>query len=212
MTILKILIPNVLLMLFLINGRSNAETVCFSRDDTIVCYQKFKNQKVERQEKRKIEELIREKAKIIGVDPDLAVKVAYIESRLNQSAVSSKGAIGVMQIMPQTARELGINPYDLEQNIEGGLRYLKMMLERFNSIELALSAYNAGPGNVEKYGGIPPFKETLNYVARIMDKSINPATFTDTKTTRRKNSITPKQIPVKMLMDESGNILITNRL
>ena len=209
-----------LLALFLTEIDASPETLCFSRDDVIVCYRKEEqigsrnNLKI----KSDIERLIREKAREIGVDPDLAVKIAYHESRLNQSAISSKGAIGVMQIMPQTARELGINPYDLHQNIEGGLRYFKMMLERFNNdINLALAAYNAGPNNVEKYGGIPPFNETIKYVANITGNSKIPNHVNNrsAKSQSSKNSLMEKSrivsTPPKILVS-GDEILITNRI
>lgn len=170
MRILRYLTLISLLALFLTDKDTFSQTICFNRDDVIVCYRKDEKigTKYKSTDKTHIEKIIREKAKEIGVDPDLAVKIAYYESRLNQSAISSKGAIGVMQIMPQTARELGINPYDLYQNIEGGLRYFKILLDRFNNdLHLALAAYNAGPNNVERYGGIPPFGETVKYVANI---------------------------------------------
>lgn len=115
-----------------------------------------------------LRELIRKIARALGMDPRILEAVAQAESGGNQAAVSPKGAIGVMQLMPGTARGLGVNPYDTEQNILGGGIYLKKQMDRFGSLPLALAAYNAGPGAVEKYGGIPPYKETRQYIANVL--------------------------------------------
>lgn len=102
-----------------------------------------------------------------GVPMDLVMRVAKQESAFNQGAVSPKGALGVMQLMPTTAKDLGVDPHDMAQNIDGGVRYLGQQLKTFKDPKLALAAYNAGPGAVKKYGGVPPYAETQNYVKRI---------------------------------------------
>jgi soluble lytic murein transglycosylase-like protein len=112
---------------------------------------------------------INEHARRQGVAADLVRAVIQVESAFNPVAVSNKGAMGLMQLMPATAMELGVrNPFDPDQNIRGGVTYLKQLLTRYDDkVELALAAYNAGIGNVEKYGAVPPFKETRNYVNKI---------------------------------------------
>ena len=103
-----------------------------------------------------------------GLAPGLLEAVAWQESRGRMNAVSVKGALGVMQLMPSTAAQLGVNPGDLADNIRGGALYLRQQLDRFGSVPLALAAYNAGPGAVLRFGGIPPYRETRDYVAKIM--------------------------------------------
>jgi Transglycosylase SLT domain len=103
-----------------------------------------------------------------GLPKGLVHAVIHQESRGRPNAVSIKGALGLMQLMPGTAAELGVNPYDPEQNVRGGALYLRKQIDRFGSIPLALAAYNAGPGAVLRYGGIPPYRETQNYVSTIM--------------------------------------------
>ncbi|MDR0906220.1 MAG: lytic transglycosylase domain-containing protein [Oscillospiraceae bacterium] len=105
-----------------------------------------------------------------GVPVSLLKAVARSESNFRSDAVSRAGAVGVMQLMPATAAGLGVtDPLDPEQNIMGGAKYLRQQLDAFDGdTRLALAAYNAGPGNVRKYGGVPPFKETQNYVQKVM--------------------------------------------
>ena len=105
----------------------------------------------------------------MGVDPALALSIAKKESGFKHELKSPYGAVGVFQVLPSTAKKIGYNPYYLNENIKAGLTYYKMMYKMFGSTELALAAYNAGPGNVKKYGGtIPPFRETRRFVNVIM--------------------------------------------
>ena len=116
----------------------------------------------------------------MGVDPALALSIAKKESGFRHELKSPYGAVGVFQILPSTAKKIGYNPYYLNENIKAGLTYYKMMYKMFGSTELALAAYNAGPGNVKKYGGtIPPFKETKRFVNIIMQDYKNMKTNPD---------------------------------
>ncbi len=108
-------------------------------------------------------------ARTEGVDEIFVRSVARIESGLRQEAVSSKGALGLMQLMPGTAAELGVDPAKADQNASGGARYLRALLERYKyNPVLALAAYNAGPAAVAKYRGVPPYYETRTYVVRVL--------------------------------------------
>jgi hypothetical protein len=116
-----------------------------------------------------LKEIARQKARDFGVNEDIFLKLVGAESGWNPRAKSGAGAEGLVQLMPATAQGLGVsNPYDPVQSLTGGARYLSQQLKRFGSYDKALAAYNAGPGNVERYGGIPPFKETQNYVKKIL--------------------------------------------
>ena len=115
-----------------------------------------------------IEQMAREAARTYGLPTDVFLRLIKQESGFDPTAVSPKGATGPAQLMPGTAEELGVDINDPRQNIFGGAKYLRQQIDRFGQLPLALAAYNAGPGNVEKYSGIPPFIETQNYVKSIL--------------------------------------------
>ena len=112
--------------------------------------------------------IIRKAAHTYALPESLIAAVIRTESSFQAHAVSPKGARGAMQIMPETQKELGLeDPYDPEANVMAGSSYLRRQLDRFGSLDLALAAYNAGPANVVKYGGVPPFPETLEYLRQV---------------------------------------------
>lgn len=152
-----------------------------------------------------IKPLVDDSAERYDVDPKLVHAVIRAESGYNPRAVSSKGARGLMQLMPQTARELGVaDSFDPAANIAGGTRYLRSLLDRFQgSLELALAGYNAGPEAVRRFGGIPPFAETRKYVERVLRDYRGDATY-----------VVPQASPVsgravRVSRDAAGRALLT---
>jgi soluble lytic murein transglycosylase-like protein len=118
---------------------------------------------------RNIESIIREISRKFEIDPALVKAIVMVESNSNPNAVSSRGAQGLMQLMPSTAKRLNVRrPFDPKENIMGGVKYIKGLLASYGDLRLALAAYNAGPGAVNKYAGIPPYRETINYVKKVI--------------------------------------------
>ena len=131
----------------------------------------------------------------MGVDPAIALSIARTESGFRHEARSSHGAVGVFQLMPSTARRMGLNAYSLNDNIRGGIMYYKNMYKMFGSMELALAAYNAGPGNVKRYNNtVPPYAETKRFIAKIM-----------TDYNRYKANPDPAMLNAKKLKNSSGS-------
>jgi hypothetical protein len=124
------------------------------------------------------DQLITDAAKRQGLPPDFVKSVVAIESGFRADAVSPKGAIGLMQLMPATARQYGADPTDPRQNVEAGTKYLRDLLLKYrrddHQVIRALAAYNAGPGAVERFHGVPPYRETLNYIARVLRRYEKP--------------------------------------
>jgi hypothetical protein len=119
--------------------------------------------------KEELKLLIERYARFFGLSPQLVQAVVQAESGYNVKALSNKGAMGLMQLMPDTAALLGVtNAWDPQQNVRGGTAYLKQQLDRFGSVRLAVAAYNAGPNAVAKYSGVPPYRETQEYVERVL--------------------------------------------
>lgn len=166
-----------------------SNTVNYGKNDTLICSDE-------------LEEIFQQAADTYQVPVSLLKAVAKAESDFNPNCVSSAGAVGIMQLTPETARELGVtNLYDPEQNIMGGAKELAGNLEYYNGdVSLALAAYNAGRGAVKKYGGIPPYTETQNYVKKVlayMNEDINVPDITTSDTTTTTTS-TKKQTQCKV--------------
>lgn len=143
----------------------------------------------------------------MGVDPALGLSIAKMESGFVHEKRSSYGAVGVFQLLPSTAKRIGYNPYSLSGNIQGGLAYYKMMYKKFGSMELALAAYNAGPGNVSKYKGVPPFAETKRFVRGIMYEYNQQKTNPDPAITKYQRQKAQAAVQRSLTVDKSENVI-----
>lgn len=151
--------------------------------------------------KKKYDGFIRDVAVKYGVEAPLIHSIILAESNYNEFAISSKGAVGLMQLMPETARDYGVkNLYSPTENIEGGVRYLKHLMNYYNNnLDLSLAAYNAGPEAVEKYGRVvPPYPETRRYIKKVK------AYLSQSKAIKRRKS------KIYKFYDESGKVVLTN--
>lgn len=146
-----------------------------------------------------------------NLDPGLVRAVIRVESDFDARAVSSKGARGLMQLMPATARQLGVdNAFDAEQNVRGGTMYLRQMIDRFGgNLELGLASYNAGAGAVDRYGGVPPFEETTRYVRKVMQEYRGDKYRGKTGESSRSAGSSLRTVPVRVFRTASNEILIT---
>ena len=153
----------------------------------------------------KIEEMIREVSARYRVDPALVRSVIETESNWNSTAVSSRGALGLMQLVPGTAQQLGVsNAFDPKQNLDGGVRYLHTLLQRYNGdLDKALAAYNAGPGAVDRAGGVPRYRETREYVQKVTDSYFRPGS-------DRLSHAYDAPRPIYRMVNDDGRVVFTN--
>jgi soluble lytic murein transglycosylase-like protein len=153
-----------------------------------------------------LERMVEQAAERHQVDPALIRAVVAAESGWDPRAVSQKGAMGLMQLMPERARQLGVNdPFDPEQNVDAGVRHLRELLERYDgNLELALAAYNAGPGAVDRAGRVPNIPETVDYVRKITEAYFRPDA-------GRRPQILRSSRQIYRLRDENGKVIFTNQ-
>ena len=155
--------------------------------------------------REKIEVMIREVSARYRVDPALVRAVMETESNWNSSAISRKGALGLMQLVPGTAQQMGVNnAFDPKQNLDGGVRYLHTLLERYNGdLDKALAAFNAGPGAVDRAGGVPRYRETRDYVQKVTDSYFRPGS-------DRLPHAYDAPRPIYRVVESDGRVVFTN--
>jgi soluble lytic murein transglycosylase-like protein len=157
-------------------------------------------------ERGQIDHMVSEVASRYNVDPALIRAVIETESNGDPGAVSTKGALGLMQLVPTTAQEMGVdNALDPKQNIDGGVRYLRMLLKRYKGdLDKALAAYNAGPGAVDRAGGVPRYRETRAYVQKVTDSYFRPGS------NRLPTAFTVRH-PIYRVVESDGRVVFTNQ-
>ncbi|GAB4421865.1 MAG: hypothetical protein OHK0021_25250 [Bryobacter sp.] len=161
-------------------------------------------------ERAAVNKIVEQAARQHGLDPRLAQSVLAVESAYNQYATSPKGAMGYMQLMPGTAKMLGVkNAYDAQQNIEAGVRYLRYLKTKFQDERLVLAAYNAGEGAVKKYGDIPPYRETIDYVAKVGRRLAADAPSTSQPAPPEVLAAAPAQPKIQQTLDAEGRIVLS---
>lgn len=220
-----------LFFVFLFAADSGADIYRYVDDNGVACYTDAPlNKKAERViksdistsprsvesgtwERRDFSTIVQDKANKYDLDPSLVHAVIKTESNGNPRAVSRKGAMGLMQLMPTTASDLEVrNPFDPEENIDGGTRYLRYLIERFGGdLTLALAAYNAGPKTVEKTNAVPQIPETKQYVKRVLSlyngKAVLPVSLSSQPSAA---PAAPKTEPIYKILTEDGTVLFTN--
>jgi Transglycosylase SLT domain len=179
------------------------------KDKTVSSPLKQKNNRTDYRDTEYYHDIVHEKASKYNIDASLVKAVIKTESNWNERAVSRKGAVGLMQLMPSTANDMNVrNPFDPEENIEGGVKYLRNLLEQFNGdLTLALAAYNAGPKRVDKFGVVPPITETKQYVKKVLSLYNGGSPYSPTASDTRKEK---RPDPIYKVSLQDGTVLFTN--
>jgi len=208
-------------LLFIVSSAS-ADIYKYTDENGVLCYTDApfgkKTEKILTQKNANVQNLavpanfshyVQKAARKYEIEPELIHAVIRTESNGNHRAISKKGAIGLMQLMPSTANDMNVgNPFNPEENIDGGTRYLRFLLEKFNgNLTLALAAYNSGPRTVERYGNIPPISETRQYVNKVFSYYNGKRHFAPSNST---GDYQQKPEPIYKVVLEDGTILFTN--
>jgi len=228
----KATVFSLLMLVFCLGGTAWSDIYRYTDDSGVVCYTDApfgKKTEIVLRENRPEEKqplslkqpaaradyshFVQKAASKYDIDSALINAVIKTESNGNHRAISRKGAIGLMQLMPTTANDMNVrNPYNPEENIEGGTKYLRAMIEKFNGdLTLALAAYNCGPGTVEKYRSVPPISETRDYVRKVYSLYKGKQSYSTTGLSPKSEPpVQTKQAPIYKVTLDDGTILFTN--